>query len=148
MIKTAFSNRAVQVIAQRIVQLSSAAEFQRLRRSSFLLLLLIIYYLAFTYVEHKIQGTFNDKINHTIAFLCLAFGRHLAYPNWSRVTAMGFLLAYGFSIEIVQFFLPWREFSLLDVLADSTGIIIYEALFYSLATKWLLAFTPSSADDR
>ena len=37
------------------------------------------------------------------------------------------LLAYGAAIEAVQYFLPWREASLPDILADAAGIALYAA---------------------
>ena len=35
------------------------------------------------------------------------------------------LLGYGVMIEVVQYFLPNREASTLDVVADSVGIALY-----------------------
>ncbi len=118
-------NQPISSVFKELNALFVGESYQWLRRTGFGLLLLIIYYLAFTALDYQIQSTFNDKINHAVAFLCLAFGRHLSFPRSSRIAGMCFLLAYGFSIEIVQYFLPWREFSLLDVVADSIGFLIY-----------------------
>lgn len=49
------------------------------------------------------------------------------------------LLAFGLQIEIVQYFLPNREFSLLDVVADGVGIVfglvVAKAFWYVMDTK-------------
>ena len=37
------------------------------------------------------------------------------------------LLAFGLFIEVVQYFLPYRQFSLLDLAADGIGIWLYVA---------------------
>jgi VanZ family protein len=87
--------------------------------------MLIIYYLAFTKVNYQIETTFNDKINHAFAFFCLSFARHFSFPRWKMSLSIGFLILYGISIELIQYFLPWRDCSFWDLVADSVGILIY-----------------------
>jgi VanZ family protein len=38
---------------------------------------------------------------------------------------MPVLMAYGIGVEILQYFTPWRSFSVADMLADATGIILF-----------------------
>lgn len=64
-----------------------------------------------------------DKANHFIAFLTLYVTLTLGYTNFKMRTKVLLLLAFGLQIEIVQAFLPNREFSLFDVFADSVGIV-------------------------
>ena len=47
-----------------------------------------------------------------------------AYPKLDVFKKVTLLLAFGLQIEIVQYFLPNREFSLLDVVADGVGIAL------------------------
>ncbi len=69
-----------------------------------------------------------DKANHILAFFVLAGLADLAYPGsspargWEKWVS---LLAFGLFIEAVQYFLPYRQFSLLDLAADGIGIWLY-----------------------
>ena len=100
----------------------------------FLICVVAIEYLATTTLEIKpIQNSW-DKANHFIAFLTLYVTLSLGYPKLAIVTKALILLAFGIQIEVVQYFLPNREFSLLDVLADGVGIfmgmIVVRGLWY------------------
>lgn len=68
----------------------------------------------------------NDKLAHLLTFFVLAFLADYSYPvstyNWEKITA---LLCYGIGIECVQYFIPFRDFSLLDILADLIGLLAY-----------------------
>ena len=70
----------------------------------------------------------GDKVLHVGAFLVLASMLDFSFPSTAfgagKVAA---LLAYGIAIEIVQHYLPFRSFSLLDWLADAAGIALYVA---------------------
>jgi VanZ family protein len=83
-----------------------------------------IEYLATTPLQIKpIQNTW-DKANHCLAFLVLYLTLSLGYPKLNTLKKFGLLLAFGVQIEIVQSFLPYREASFGDVLADGIGIIL------------------------
>lgn len=94
--------------------------------------IIAISYLATTSVDHKIQSSFNDKFNHLIAFIVLSFLAHVAYPKVQKLKWATALFFYGLLIEVVQYFLPHREFSLLDLATDSAGIIAYLIILWSL----------------
>ena len=68
----------------------------------------------------------NDKANHFLAFGALALLGDFSFPV-TRFALKKFLwlLSYGVLIECIQYFLPYREASLLDVMADATGLAIY-----------------------
>ena len=63
----------------------------------------------------------------------------LGYPKLDVVKKVLILLSFGTQIECVQYFLPNREFSLLDVVADGVGIfmgmIVVKGLWYVWDTK-------------
>lgn len=66
-----------------------------------------------------------DKLNHWSAFFILTFLACHAYPQrlfWQIALA---LLAYGIGIEIAQYFTKYRSADVMDVVADSIGILIY-----------------------
>jgi VanZ family protein len=71
----------------------------------------------------------NDKLQHGLAFGLLALLACLAMPDrhrWRFVLPL--LLGYGVLIECVQWWLPWREFSLPDLAADLAGLLLVLAL--------------------
>jgi VanZ family protein len=83
-------------------------------------------YLAFTPRHFHVLELFWDKLKHAAAFATLALLVDFSFPA-SRfgVAKMLLLLGYGVMIEFVQYFLPYREASSLDVLADVVGIALY-----------------------
>ena len=95
-------------------------------RVMLVLSLLLIIYLATAELDHPVMTSVNDKFGHILAFVILAFLLDFSFPassyNLSKILP---LLAYGILIEIVQYFLPYRMFSLLDMLADAGGLVIY-----------------------
>ena len=105
--------------------------------------LLLISYLAFGQLEGTPVASINDKLGHTAAFLTLAFLFDFSSPRrpWGARKALP-LLAYGLLIELVQLFLPYREFSLWDLAADALGLLLYPYTIPllkripSLALRW------------
>jgi VanZ family protein len=70
----------------------------------------------------------GDKVLHAGAFLVLGGLLDFSFPETGFGTGkIALLLAYGMAIEVVQHFLPFRTFSLLDWLADAAGIVLYVA---------------------
>jgi polysaccharide biosynthesis protein VpsQ len=62
-----------------------------------------------------------------LLYLCLmivflSFGR---LRKWQEVTAAVIALSYGIADEIHQFFVPFRSFSIGDLLKDTIGIIVF-----------------------
>ena len=52
-----------------------------------------------------------------------------SFPGYSfNVIKVIFLISYGFSLEIIQHFLPYRMFSLFDIVADIVGLAAYGML--------------------
>jgi VanZ family protein len=103
-----------------------AQSHRLLFRIALMITLLAITYLAFTRPDHPVVPNISDKLNHLLAFYVLAFLLDFSFPS-SELGAGKFfvLLVYGLFIEVVQFFLPDRTASLLDLLADAAGIGLY-----------------------
>ena len=83
-----------------------------------------ILFLSTTSRAYPIPSSPWDKANHFAAFLVLAFMLDRAHQ---RLGVKGILIALGalgMAIEVIQYFLPYRDFSLLDWLADMTGVVI------------------------
>lgn len=66
-----------------------------------------------------------DKLNHWAAFFILTFLAGHAYPQQQFWKIASMLLLYGIGIEVAQYFTRYRSADILDVLADSIGILIY-----------------------
>lgn len=83
-----------------------------------------ILFLATTSASYPIPAPANDKVNHIIAFIELTIVTRLAWPRLSAYWYVPALLGFGFALEAVQATLPYRHFSMADVLADAIGIAI------------------------
>ncbi len=97
-------------------------------KALFFTALITIEYLATTSSTIPVAEHIWDKANHFIAFSTLYILLSLAYNNITSFQKFIILISFGIQIEIVQAFLPTREFSILDILADTIGIIIGEIL--------------------
>ncbi len=73
-----------------------------------------------------------DKVFHCGYFLLLGILAVLSQrqPRAARYAALG-MIGLGVLIELIQWFLPWRSFEWLDMLADSVGV----ALGYAVAKR-------------
>ena len=108
----------------------------RVRTACQLLLPLVLFAVlvaAVVKIEQPQLPRFSDKLEHAVIFALLTAIAALGHPRVPVLRAMApALLAYGLFIECVQWGLPWREFSLLDWIADGAGIAAALAL---LATR-------------
>lgn len=88
--------------------------------------IIMISYLATTSRTVPIASDMNDKINHTFAFFVLTFLAYLGFPKIKNsLLIITPLVIYGVLIELTQQYLPHREFSLLDLVADISGCLIF-----------------------
>jgi len=68
----------------------------------------------------------NDKIEHILAFYVLGLLVDFSWPIAGfRAPKVLSLFGYGLAIEIVQYFLTRRTFSLFDLGADGMGLFLY-----------------------
>jgi len=91
-------------------------------------------------VEQLFYG--QDKVMHFFiygihAFLCLLTlcDKILLLKFIQYFLALIFSVSYGIFNEIYQYFIPEREFSLGDILANSLGIITFLILVYIFQNK-------------
>lgn len=97
--------------------------------------LVICTYFAFTPRHFALMEHIYDKARHAAAFSVLAGLADFAFPR-SRFgrDKVVWLLAYGVMIEVAQHFVPWRTAEVLDVVADTVGVVGY-ALMIPLLRK-------------
>lgn len=86
-----------------------------------------ISFLAVTARPFPVAANVSDKLNHLLAFFVLAVLADRAFPTKPFWLKALWLMGYGMGIECVQYFLPCREFSVMDMAADAGGMLIYGA---------------------
>jgi VanZ family protein len=103
-------------------------------RFALVVAMLMITYLATAQIDYPVIHETNDKLQHITAFIVLALLTDFAFPrqswNWRKFSL---LLGYGLLLEIMQYFIPNRFFSLADLGADALGLLLYPFLL-----PWLL----------
>lgn len=97
-----------------------------LARVSLAIALVTMTILGLVPTEQIPLSDWNDKAQHIIAFLILAFLIDASYPetelNWKKTLA---LFGYGLMLEGLQGFTDYRQLSGLDLLANAAGIGLY-----------------------
>ncbi|WP_020676094.1 VanZ family protein [Geopsychrobacter electrodiphilus] len=76
---------------------------------------------------------YSDKALHSLGYLALFLSCSLAYHqrfSWKLIFAA--LLGYSVMIEVIQHFIPHRQFSLLDILANAFGLTLGLGLSFIL----------------
>ena len=95
-------------------------------RLVFALAILVITWLTLTPSPGAVVTSVNDKLAHLVEFLVLAFLAHGSWPDyafdWKFISP---LAAFGLTLELLQYFIPGRYFSVLDFIADLGGIVLY-----------------------
>jgi VanZ family protein len=109
-------------------------------RITLILLLIAIAYLSLTPSTSISVG--NDKVGHFIAYGTLMVNVGLVtLPKIIRFRrGIIFAVCYGMFMEIGQYFVPGRTFSMYDMLANVLGVgigIIISILFGKGIQKWL-----------
>ncbi len=80
-----------------------------------------------------------DKLNHTVAFMTLYLLISLSFRDFINTKyKIILLLIIAVQIEMVQSFLPNREASLLDIIADMTGVMVGYILWHKIFNYKLL----------
>ena len=97
---------------------------KKLSQYSFFICIIVIEYLATTTRTIEVVEYSWDKANHFIAFMVLYILLSLGYKHLNLVKKVMILLAFAIQIEVVQYFIPGRDFSLLDIFADMVGLFI------------------------
>jgi VanZ family protein len=92
-------------------------------RAQFYILFLISLYFVVSNNDGSDIELVNDKLLHVFGFLLLYISAFFSQIFSGHRQVSLFLLSYGIFSELVQFFLPYRNFSNLDIIADLIGII-------------------------
>jgi len=90
----------------------------------FLIVLVAFTYLGLTPSPENSVPMFNDKLMHCSGYFVAAISISFAFPLWHFWQRAVFLIIYSVAIEIGQHFLPPRTFDLLDISANSMGVLL------------------------
>jgi len=69
----------------------------------------------------------TDKMIHALIFLYLSFLGLNSYFNLSKLLLLVLIFTFGFAIEIIHFYHPYRFFEIADLISNLIGILL--ALF-------------------
>ena len=74
-----------------------------------------------------------DKMEHFVAYgiTAVLFFRHFAtrYDKHALRLSVASATAYGIFLEVVQAFVPYRQFSVADMLANAAGAIVFGVVY-------------------
>ena len=100
---------------------------QQFARGALVLCLSTILWLALSPNPPNPAGLFDfDKVNHVLAFFVLAGLLDYASVNIARFKVKVLpLLAFGFLIEVLQYWVGYRYFEWGDLIADGFGVAGY-----------------------
>lgn len=95
----------------------------------FLRITLVVIVIGICYLSLTLTDTItigNDKISHFIAYSILMLNVGLITYSKKRAFVSGIVLCilFGGMIEIIQHFVPGRFMSFLDIIANTTGVIL------------------------
>lgn len=93
-----------------------------MKKIQFYTILIIFTYLGLTNNASELTEAVNDLILHFAGYVVLIISALLIYDKY-HVKIFILLFIYSVMIEIIQYFLPYRTFSGLDILANLTGLI-------------------------
>jgi len=119
----------MQQLILLVRQLRRIALFKVSTRMVVITLMLLGIWVATKKLEFPPDVNVNDKLIHVVVFFGFAVLVDLASSRkpfwlWKGLP----LLIYGVGIEVMQYFTPFRSFSIADMVADFVGIFIYFSL--------------------
>ena len=99
--------------------------FRLLFKLQFVVMIGLYSYMGTADVSGTAVENFNDLLLHSMGYFVAIFSGFLAFHSLKRFfwVVVGLWL-FSLFIEIVQYHLPWRSFSLLDLVANSLGLLV------------------------
>lgn len=114
------------------------------------IILVIITYYSLRLPDDESLPT-NDKVGHFMAYAALSFNLLLLCKTKKKIVlGILFSIGYGLLMEFCQGFVPSRDPSVYDMIANSTGVLIGFGLMKLVGSKYLdlllLIFPPLRED--
>ena len=102
-------------------------------RLTFFLSLLIVFYLSLVPAAAipKIAALdfLSDKMIHAVIFLFLSFVGLKCHFNISKTFLLIMIFSFGFMIEVIHYYHPYRFFEIADLIANLIGILTALVIF-------------------
>lgn len=100
----------------------------------------LLLFLSVTELDERVSLFPNvDKLYHLGYYSMLALLWAFATrEKWIVMAGCLFMLHSGILIESLQYYLPARSFSFLDIIANITGLVLGSCLFLALRKKRLM----------
>jgi VanZ family protein len=107
---------------------------QKNLKITFFILLVIITILSLLPVNSNLDLGNKDKIGHLIAYFTLTTNAMLLKNFYAKKNIiLSMIIAYGFTIELLQGFVPGRDTSFIDGIFNSIGVIL--GLFFAILMR-------------
>ena len=90
----------------------------------FFALLILFIFMGLTPAPETYAPVFNDKLMHFTGYAIAAFSISFAYPQKDLAYKAIFLISFSIAIEVGQYFMAPRTFDLLDICANSGGVLV------------------------
>ncbi len=101
----------------------------------YVLYVLTITYFSLTPLEHKISESTWDKASHFVAYMLLVIAIKIVHIRFNYITSVIACCSYSFIIECIQYFIPNRQFDILDLLANVLGTVLGVIIYYLVSEK-------------
>jgi len=101
----------------------------------YVLYVFIVTYFSLTPIEHKISESIWDKAAHFTAYLFLVMIVRRVHLRFNYLTCLVICCSYSFIIEFIQYFIPNRQFDILDMLANVLGAVLGAILYYLIIER-------------
>ena len=116
--------------------------FKRLWLAVGLFLISGVTLASVTSVPDQVQSLFlNDKLTHVAVYACLmGWFAQIFRHDLTRIIFVVLLSAMGVGIEFLQAATPTRQFEVLDMIANTSGVLLAWALTYTWVGSILWRF--------
>ena len=86
----------------------------------------------------------SDKLIHALIFLFLSFVGLKCDFNVSKIFLLTMIFSFGFMIEVIHYYHPYRFFEIADLIANLIGILAALVIFNKKnhISYWFLLFRP------
>ena len=91
-----------------------------------------ITYLSLRRPHRDFLHSMSDKMSHLLAYFTLLVVLKIAFPRMGIAKAILVCVGYSLLMEGFQYFIPFRRFELLDMVANTTGVLLGVALIAML----------------
>ncbi|MBM3916508.1 MAG: hypothetical protein FJ349_02715 [Sphingomonadales bacterium] len=109
------------------------SNIQKLLRVLLALELLVIVYFSLKSPQGGVNVQLNDKVGHFIGYGILSLNTFLVFgfrSKWHTTFILLFLIGWGVLMEWLQGFVPGREVSGWDIVANAIGVAIGTSFYY------------------